>query len=173
LGAGCARHAQPDTSAAQRDTRGADTRTNHASRCAECRAKFCTNYLGDSPKVDLAAGCLQAPDLGIVKNPDAAFVQQCSAAVKCGVEHHCAYDPARGAAGCYCGSESLDDCAERGPAADAPCAKQWMTAAHASTNQEVMVRFSDMSFPSGWAMFLLECDRDHCDGSNGAGDCTH
>jgi cysteine-rich repeat protein len=129
------------------------------SQCQACREKHCRNVLG----TDVLAGCLESINsaYGAPAN-DTSFLQTCEEVVDCARESQCAYKAARQAAPCYCGSISVDECVERGPAKDAPCVKEWQLATRSTVNMEVLQRFSDPAYPAGWAYLLLDCDRIHC-----------
>ena len=90
--------------------------------------------------------------------------------MQCAVQNRCAYG-SNGAAQCYCGSATVDQCAQTGPV-DSPCLAQWQRATRSTDNNIIQLRFSDLAFPAGWATFLLECDRDLCDGTRNQGDCV-
>jgi hypothetical protein len=130
--------------------------------CDACRKKACTNY--EDQGINMLSGCFEKVDgsQGADTN-DPTFVSDCTAAVRCAMETHCATSPV-GAAACYCGSRSIDECVERGPSADAPCTEQWMRAARTHDHHELTLRFSDLKYPAGWANFMLECDRVQCRG---------
>lgn len=130
--------------------------------CEMCRQKKCTNY--EDQGIDMVSGCFSRVDGSQgADTRDPTFVADCTAAVRCAHESHCATSPA-GAAACYCGSRSIDDCIERGPSADAPCVEQWLRAARTHDHRELGLRFSDLKYPAGWANFMLECDRVQCRG---------
>lgn len=130
--------------------------------CAACREKQCTNY--EDQGIDMVSGCFKSVNGAQgADTTDPAFISDCTAAVRCATETHCAAS-AVGAAACYCGSRSIDECVEHGPGADAPCVEQWMRAARSRDNKEVATRFSDLKYPAGWANFMLECDRVQCRG---------
>lgn len=141
-----------------------------AGTCEACRARHCTDYQRSG--VDLLAGCAGKPDLKLAPNPDAQFAQDCSAVLACAYKHKCGYDALRGPVQCYCGSASLEDCDASGPAADASCAAEWKAATRGSTNAEILARFSELAYPSGWAFSLLECDRTYCGPTSKWGVCT-
>lgn len=128
--------------------------------CKQCRQTECTNYRGLG--VDLIKGCFAEidPSLG-ADSHDKRFLDDCTAAVTCASRHGCATGP-HGAAGCYCGSRSIDECAEQGPGPDAPCAEEWRRATRTRDRDELNVRFSDFKYPSGWATFMIECDQQLC-----------
>ncbi len=141
-----------------------------AGTCEACRARYCTDYQRSG--VDLLAGCAGKPDPKLVPNPDARFAQDCSAVLACAYKHKCGYDALRGPAQCYCGSASLEDCDASGPAADASCGAEWKAATRGATNAEILSRFSELAYPSGWAFSLLECDRTYCGPTSKWGVCT-
>jgi cysteine-rich repeat protein len=137
-----------------------DAATQEADQaCRVCRETHCRNVLG----ADILSGCLEAVNSTFGAPPsDPEFLQQCSDVVSCARENHCAYRAERQAAPCYCGSISVDECLEKGPAEDAPCIPEWQAAARTTTHEQVLTRFSDLAFPAGWAYQLLDCDREHC-----------
>jgi hypothetical protein len=111
---------------------------------------------------DFVSGCFETEDVSAGAQPmDPDFIQQCIDAVNCARAHGCAYGE-QGAAQCYCGSNSPDTCAMQGPAKDAACVKEWVAATRGASNDVVQLRFTDLTLPSGWAFYLLECDRDLC-----------
>jgi cysteine-rich repeat protein len=127
--------------------------------CDTCRDTNCRNYLG----VDLVHGCFEAVNGDFGADPtDPKFIQDCVNVITCARANHCAYSADKAAAGCYCGSNSVDACAASGPAADAKCVPQWQAATRTTVNADVQVRFTDLSYPAGWAYFLLECDTKSC-----------
>jgi hypothetical protein len=172
--AGSAAHAAPDVevSSAPRSAAlqqaGGQKAITPRSTCEACRARWCSNFEG----VDLVAGCFEAPDPKVVPNPDPQFAATCSAVMRCAFEHDCAYDAARGPVHCYCGSRHVDECKINGPALDAPCVKEWQAAARSQDNLEVLLRFDQVQYPSGWAFHLLQCDRERCGKSSPLGRCT-
>lgn len=131
-----------------------------SAECKACRESTCTNYkhLG----YDVLNGCLDTvdPSEGADK-ADARFNADCLAVVRCATQTRCAQGAA-GPLGCYCGSKGVDDCIEIGPAADAPCVEEWKRAARTSDHHELLLRWSDLKYPTGWANLLIECDRDDC-----------
>jgi cysteine-rich repeat protein len=128
-------------------------------KCQACREANCRNVLG----ADILAGCMEAVNSTFgAPAGDPEFVQQCSEVVACARENQCAYRAERQAAPCYCGSISVDECQEKGPAEDAPCMAEWQAATRTTNNALVLTRFSDLAFPAGWAYQLLDCDRLHC-----------
>ncbi len=132
------------------------------AECAACREKQCTNY--EDQGIDMVGGCFKSVNgTQGADTTDPTFISDCTAAVRCATETHCAAS-AVGAAACYCGSRSIDDCVEHGPGADAPCVEQWMRATRSRDNKEIATRFSDLKYPAGWANFMLECDRVQCRG---------
>ena len=139
--------------------------------CDQCRARSCVGG-SNQEGLDLAAGCFQKPDPKFVPNPDAKFATDCKAAMQCAFEHDCAYDPATGPVHCYCGSRAVDECITEGPADDAPCVAEWTAATRSSKNTEILQRFSQIEYPSGWAFHLLECDRDQCGPRSPLGRCV-
>jgi hypothetical protein len=117
--------------------------------CAACRKASCSNYQG---LFDLVSACFD--------NKDTAFVTECKAVLACANRHECGYQ-ALGAAECFCGTADLGACATPG-VANGPCQQEWLAAARSTNVKEVSLRFSDVSFPSGVANFLLQCDRESC-----------
>jgi cysteine-rich repeat protein len=136
--------------------------------CEQCRNANCRDYLG----VDLVAGCFEAinPEFG-APSGDPAFIQDCVNLVSCARVNSCAYDALSQAPACYCGSNMGDPCTQNGPAADAPCVAQYQAASRTTVNAEVLQRFVDLSYPSGWAFFVLDCERQSCN-SAAVGNCT-
>jgi hypothetical protein len=130
------------------------------TECKACRETTCTNYRGLG--YDVLNGCLDQvdPSEGADKS-DSKFNDDCVAVVRCATKTRCAEGPA-GPLGCYCGSATVDDCIEVGPGADAPCGQEWRRAARTSDHHELMLRWSDLKYPTGWANLLIECDRDDC-----------
>ena len=138
----------------------ADAPEEVSAECKACRESTCTNYkhLG----YDVLNGCLDTVDSteGADKT-DPRFNEDCVAVVRCATQTRCAQGSA-GPLGCYCGSKGVDDCIEIGPAADAPCIEEWKRAARTSDHHELLLRWSDLKYPTGWANLLIECDRDDC-----------
>jgi hypothetical protein len=139
--------------------------------CDRCRAKACVGG-SNSEGLDLAAGCFKTPGPKFVPSPDANFASDCKAAVDCAFKHDCAYDPSKGPVHCYCGSRAVDECITDGPAEDAACVAEWRAATRSTNNKEILQRFSQIDYPSGWAFHLLECDRDQCGARSDLGRCT-
>lgn len=133
-----------------------------AEACQSCRERECSNYAGSG--MDVVKGCTQAVDEKFADKTDSTFIEDCTSFVRCAKQNHCAESPI-GAAGCYCGSRNLDDCIANGPGADAPCVEQIRRATRTSSNQELVVRFSDVKYPSGWANYMLQCDTLRCTGT--------
>ncbi|HVZ37363.1 MAG TPA: hypothetical protein VG963_33310, partial [Polyangiaceae bacterium] len=127
--------------------------------CQACQNANCRDYMG----IDLVHGCFEAvdPEYG-ADGSDPDFIQQCTDVVACAHEKQCGYGDGGEASDCYCGSANVDTCAANGPAADAPCSQQWQKATRTIVNAEVQVRFTDLSYPAGWAYFLIECERVSC-----------
>ena len=131
-----------------------------SAECQACREQECTNYLQSG--VDLLKGCFKEVDPAQgADTSDATFVNDCAAVVRCAARTHCA-DGTTGAAGCYCGSRSLDDCVNNGPGRDAPCLDEWRRAARSSKHDEIAERFSDFKYPSGWASAMVDCEHTKC-----------
>jgi cysteine-rich repeat protein len=128
--------------------------------CRPCEDQFCTSYQG----ADWIAGCfLGQPPSDLVPELDPQFAQDCIDVVDCARRTGCGFDPALPPAiDCYCGGVSVDACNLNGPSADAPCADEWRAATRGATNTDVLVRVSDISVPSGWAYYLMLCDREYC-----------
>jgi hypothetical protein len=128
--------------------------------CAACRNANCRNFNGMG--VDVVAGCLEAinPTLGAVI-PDANFISDCTALVSCAYNNDCAYGP-QGVAACYCGTTTADTCALSGPSADAKCMTEVQNATRSTSPNETSTQLADLALPSGWATFLLQCDKDFC-----------
>jgi hypothetical protein len=142
------------------------------SDCAKCRARSCAGDGANKESLDLAAGCFEKADPKFVPTPDAKFASDCKAAMDCAFKHDCAYDSAKGPVHCYCGSRAVDECVAQGPAEDAPCVAEWQAATRSQSNKEILERFSQIEYPSGWAFHLLECDRDYCGARSELGRCT-
>lgn len=122
--------------------------------CEKCVKAQCTSY----EELPILAGCMEQPQAFEGKEGDAAFIGQCVALVDCALAHRCSFnDPIRRSTACYCGSASSDQCNSLGPANDAPCLSEWRAASRSQVNSDVLGRFSDFSYPSAWAYFLLEC----------------
>jgi hypothetical protein len=171
-----ARSSSPDITAAKGSKKanggaggGADPQQSSAAgsapdeaACAVCREKECTNY--EHQGVDLLSGCFKKVDGSLgADTADLQFLADCQAVVQCAHETNCAAN-VEGAAACYCGSRSIDDCIDKGPGPDAPCVEQWLRAGRTRDNKEIAARFSDLKYPSGWANFMIECDRTQCKG---------
>lgn len=130
------------------------------TQCNACRERLCTDYKGSG--VNLVEGCYTKVDPSQGADiTDPSFLADCQAVVSCAREHKCALSR-DGAAGCYCGSATIDDCIEYGPAGDSPCLEEWRRAARSNDHREISLRFSDLKYPAGWANFLIECDFDDC-----------
>lgn len=131
-----------------------------STECTACREATCTNY--KSLGYDVLNGCFDRVDpTEGADERDGSFNSDCVAVVRCATQNRCAYSAA-GPLGCYCGSATVDDCIEQGPAKDGPCTQEWLRAARTSDHQELMKRWSDLKYPTGWANMLIECDRDDC-----------
>jgi hypothetical protein len=63
---------------------------------------------------------------------------------------------------CYCGSRVADQCEAMGPGDDSPCKDQVFSATRTNQPDQVSVRLSDLSYPSGWAYYLGLCDLESC-----------
>ena len=133
--------------------------------CKQCREERCRNYGG----LDVIAGCYQAVNPEVAPAGDTTYLDDCQDIVSCGRAHGCFWDPAREMAGCYCGSISVDECVEKGPAKDAPCVEEWQRGTRSVDNAVVLKRFSLVDFPAGMAFLVLQCDlrecKDHCFGN--------
>jgi len=128
--------------------------------CSACREATCTNYR--SLGYDVLNGCFDRVDPSEgADEKDGRFNEDCVAVVRCATQNRCALGAA-GPLGCYCGSASVDDCIEKGPAPDGPCMQEWQRAARTNNHQVLMQRWSDLKYPTGWANMLIECDRDDC-----------
>jgi cysteine-rich repeat protein len=135
--------------------------------CRPCEDEKCTNY---QDFLDLVSGCFEGqPSMDFVAeavSPDwsgkAMFMQNCVDAVTCARQNNCGFDMSTPVADCYCGSNDLDVCMASGPADDAPCADEWRAATRGSVNADVLLRLSDLSYPSGWVYYAMECDRTQC-----------
>lgn len=128
--------------------------------CQACQRSLCTNYQGSG--VDLIDGCLRQINPSQGADPsDTSFLADCRAVVECARERRCALSQ-DGPAGCYCGSKSFEDCVDNGPAENAPCVEQWERATRSHDHNEILLRFSDLKYPAGWANFLIECEMQAC-----------
>jgi hypothetical protein len=128
--------------------------------CAACREANCRDYMGLG--ADLVAGCYDKIDPIAGADPnDASFLQDCQGMMQCADQSACAYGSA-GPAACYCGSASIDECMQTGPAADAPCVAQFEAATRSTDSAQISNRSSDFAYPMAWAYYLLQCDRDLC-----------
>jgi cysteine-rich repeat protein len=127
--------------------------------CMACRQSTCSDYQG----ANLVSGCMVAVDTAwVTSGADPSFLQQCIDILACAQANDCAYNTAAGPLGCYCGTRSLDDCAKDGPANEAPCRNQWLAGSRTTANAEVLGNISNLEFPSAWAYYLLDCERDAC-----------
>lgn len=130
------------------------------SLCDACRQVRCKNVGGIG--LNAYGGCLKMIDTIDNADPsDPMFLQSCMDVLNCAYRTDCAYG-LDGVAKCYCGTATTDDCIKNGPAADAQCVAEVRTASRATTNDEVTERLSSLTYPIGWAFFLLQCDRDSC-----------
>jgi hypothetical protein len=155
----------PDTSVP--DTSVPDTSVPGVT-CETCQNAACRDFQG----VDLVAGCFTAVNGEFGADPaDPAFIQDCTDTVQCARTNGCGFTAQFQAAECYCGTNSGDACTTTGPAANAPCLAQWRRATRTEVNADVLNRFSDLAYPSGWAYFLLDCYRTSCS-TAAAGNCT-
>lgn len=149
--------------------------SQEADECLKCQQdmlKGCNNYQ-DFPFYD---GCLVAynPLVGpaATQTPESAFPGLCADLMECALTHGCWTDPTLGATGCYCGSAKGDDCSSVGPAPDSPCLRQFQAASGSVNNNDVNARFSDFTYPSAWAFYLLECMRTQASGNGCAHVCS-
>jgi cysteine-rich repeat protein len=124
--------------------------------CERCQNERCTDYQG----VDLVQACFVRPDPEL-ENPNADLIAQCSELVDCALVHGCGLSDFQ-ATECYCGANSGDACTTLGPAADAPCKQLWRDAAKAETHIQMLERFTDTKYATGWAYALLDCYRAEC-----------
>jgi cysteine-rich repeat protein len=146
------------------------------NECDKCAREKC-NDMTDDGNVDpnavlreynYAAGCLTAIDrLSAAPSSDSAFLQECADVVNCSLRSGCGLKRfVEGDLGpevaCYCGEQSLGDCQSKGPTQDSPCATQWLAAGRTQSNTQMFERFNDLSYPVGWARFLLECYTKQC-----------
>ena len=132
-----------------------------SAECTACRDENCRDYQGSG--IDFVAGCFDSVDVNNgAAASDPSFLADCTEAVRCAYQNRCGYDEMVGLAQCYCGTQTADLCANNGPAADAKCVDAVKTAARADTNEAVGTNLSVLMYPSGWAYFLLECDRTLC-----------
>ena len=128
------------------------------AECMACRRANCSDYLG----ADMVRGCMEQINSEYVSSAsDPLFLQQCIDILACAQANDCAYKES-GPLGCYCGSKGLDGCASDGPATDSPCRNQWLAGSRTTSNTEVLANISDLQFPSAWAFYLLDCERQPC-----------
>src|SRR4051812_36583661 len=90
----------------------------------------------------------------------------------CAHINHCGVAGGVGAVAndCYCGAFSgafdLNACIANGPrqvgGQNPPCTAAWIAATEQTTPANVLGAISDISVPSGWAYFLLECEATSC-----------
>ncbi|HVZ32743.1 MAG TPA: hypothetical protein VG963_09975 [Polyangiaceae bacterium] len=136
-----------------------------ASACAACRASYCTNYMGSDtdPGPDLVKGCFEQIDTEFgAAAGDPTFLQQCKDIVTCAEVNGCGFGPRAEPSDCYCGSASPDQCASSGPASDALCRKQWEDGARSTSVMTLFERFTDVTYPVGWAYALIQCENEFC-----------
>lgn len=127
--------------------------------CNKCQNEKCAAWMG----IDLVDGCFNKINSEFGADASDPFlIQSCSDLVDCAFEHGCGFTKERQLFECYCGSNSQDDCVVNGPAADAPCKQELLTAAKAAEHNEAYVRLTDLAYAVGWANFLLECYREDC-----------
>jgi len=144
-----------------------DCRGTEQDLCGPCEAEHCSDYL-DADGFDVAAGCFDATAMGDAVRTsfgtitDPSFVQNCIDVVDCARRTGCGFETGPGIIQCYCGSAGVDVCQISGPAEGAPCVPEWQAATRGPNNTEVLLRSGDIAYPSGWAFYLLECDRDLC-----------
>jgi len=142
--------------------------------CTMCRELRCKSY----QDVDWVAGCFEPGALGdsaravvIAQVFTPAQVQSCVDAVQCATLSGCGNDALNPINPCYCGNITVDECSKPAVAATGPCKQEWEAMAGTTDRGNVMLSISNIELPSGWAYFLLECDRLRCnDGADG--DCT-
>lgn len=128
-------------------------------KCRECEELHCRDYLG----VDWLAGCLDGHPLpDIVPEVDTMFAQDCIATVDCARRAACGFDPSETPIACYCGPISTSECGVGPPSPLAPCADEWRASTRGPSHNDVMLRSNDAAFPSGWAYYLLDCDKKFC-----------
>lgn len=128
--------------------------------CQACRESECTDFRGTG--LDMLGGCTARINSAYGADPnDDRFIADCTAVLQCAAQTHCADSPI-GLPACYCGSRTIDECIERGPASDAPCVAQWQRATRTQENEELAARFSDPKYPAGWAHYVLRCDHTRC-----------
>jgi hypothetical protein len=130
--------------------------------CRACEEVFCRNYLDFG--FDLVAGCYDGRpprDVSLEPGPSDEFAAGCIAVTDCVRRHRCALGD-QGAASCYCGTISAEECVADGPAADAPCVEEWLRAARTELHDEAVERLTDWNYPAGLATFLIACDRASC-----------
>jgi hypothetical protein len=145
-----------------------DTGVPPGPTCESCQNTACRDFQG----VDLVAGCFTAVVGDFGADPsDPNFIQDCTDTVQCARTNGCGFTAQFQAAECYCGTNSGDACTTTGPAANAPCLAQWQRATRTTVNADVLNRFSDLAYPSGWAYFLMDCYRTSCNAA-ASGNCT-
>jgi len=121
----------------------------------------CSAYQG----IDLIGPCVDDGDSvvpGTVPVPE--FSQRCVDTYECSMNAgSCVTDPL-GPAECACGAIDLVVCREQGPAADAPCADEWLSATDCPDGDWgcMLDTFSDVSLPSGYANYTIECMNAEC-----------
>lgn len=127
--------------------------------CEKCQNDKCANYSG----IDLVRGCFAEIDTSYgAPEGDPDFIQQCIDVVNCALTAGCGFDEQKTPAACYCGSNTLADCTTEGASADAPCLPEFQAASKTTVNADIFNRFSDLSYPVGWAYFLIECYAREC-----------
>jgi cysteine-rich repeat protein len=131
-----------------------------SAECSACRSTNCRDFMGLG--ADLVAGCYDKVDpIGGADPSDSKFLQDCQGVMQCAYQGNCAYGPT-GATVCYCGSASVDQCMQSGPASDAKCVDAFKAATRSMDSSEISARTTNFAYPMAWAYYLLECDRDLC-----------
>jgi hypothetical protein len=131
-----------------------------SAECTACRNTNCRNFNGMG--VDIVGGCFEAINttLGAV-TPDPSFISDCVALTSCAYRNNCAYG-AQGISDCYCGTTTSDLCVMNGPAADAKCVMEVQNATRGTSPKQISTQLANLALPSGWAYFLLQCDKESC-----------
>jgi hypothetical protein len=123
----------------------------------------------DSSGIDAIANCFTSPT-GTQSPQDA---QLCIDVLDCAFVHNCAYDPSAGLNGCWCtAAASVCQSTDGLEANHGPCFEQIFSATQvlvdkptATRTQQLdaaIIRFSQETYPSGAAFWLLSCDADYC-----------
>jgi cysteine-rich repeat protein len=141
---------QPD---AQPPDAGATTRFRSAA-CETCVRAACVDY----SSIDFIGPCF-----GGTLSPD--FSQRCSDLFFCShlSPDNCAYNTERGPVGCFCGENVSVDACQQGTV-QGNCVPEWYAAAECPPGDHLCVleKFIDLTLPSGYANFLIECQNMAC-----------